>query len=396
MEPTPARASVVPKLHLLFSTSSNNNASSARVEEQQQQHMTDSTTSTQLHRSGCSTERSPSTHHSNTSTSSSNAHTARYPLLKPKPALSASSPHQSSPRFAHPTPPRTSTSHSADRAAVVVVPLRVSTATVEYLESPKLPPMLQRQLRETSAGSANSPSSVSMRHSHHYHDYQRSATADTLHNNTSSSSNYGDSDDAFQILHPSLDLTDDSGELAKLMLSKWSVDAGEHAFASISLFCEMKLNEAKRMASWLEAPNRFFVTVCCQLLSKYIDRVASTTAVTASSSSSSCRSPGAVHPNGNDRSGSTGCGSPAHGSSSCLGHSATFLRRILSELVTAIFLPLAPTATATAGGGPSVSDATNYDQRVPYFTVRPALTRDALLHSPAHTCCALCRRSSSA
>ncbi|TYZ58622.1 hypothetical protein PybrP1_000889, partial [[Pythium] brassicae (nom. inval.)] len=160
----------------------------------------------------------------------------------------------------------------------VVVPIRASTATIEYLESPRLPPMLQRQLREPPA--RLSPT--------------RTAETDSRAEA-----------DAFRVLHPSLDLSDDSGELSKLMLSKWSIDSGEHAFASISLFCEMKFNEAKRMASWVETPNRFFATVCCQLL-----------------------------------------------------HNAAFLQLILGELVDAIFLPQSVS---------SVSDGDPLDNRVPYF-----------------------------
>lgn len=208
------------------------------------------------------------------------------------------------------------------------MPPRVSTATVEYLESPKLPPMLQRQLKpESSASLSSSP---------HRQSTNRSSTVDSP---TSSSL------DEFRVLHPSLDLNlnDENGELSKLMLSKWSVDAGEDAFASISLFCEVKFNEAKRMAAWVEAPNRFFATVCCQLLAKYIDRIAATNdpGVGYNNSSSACSDNG----NGNG-----------------LGHSAELLRRILDELANAIFLPV-------KGGTVGSSCPTNYDNRVPYFTV---------------------------
>ncbi|KUF93238.1 hypothetical protein AM588_10004049 [Phytophthora nicotianae] len=62
-------------------------------------------------------------------------------------------------------------------------------------------------------------------------------------------------------------MADERGEdLARLLLSRWSIHSGEEQFASISLFCEMKLNEAKRMASWAEAPNRFYTVVVSKLI----------------------------------------------------------------------------------------------------------------------------------
>lgn len=205
----------------------------------------------------------------------------------------------------------------------VVIPSRVFSASVEYVESPKLPPMLQRQLRDSS--SPFLPPS---------HRNTRSSTAD---DGLGSHSSCDGGMDEFRILHPSLDLSDENGELSKLMLSKWSIDSGEDAFASLSLFCEVKLNEAKRMASWVESPNRFFATACCQLLEKYIDRIA----------------------NHHSGSGSDFCRGGLTGKDT--GHSAAFLRKIHGELVNAIFLPFSPYGEAAGD---------NYDNRVPYFTVR--------------------------
>lgn len=184
--------------------------------------------------------------------------------------------------------------------------------------------MLQRQLKTESSSSPHRRSTTN-----------RSSTADSpAINNTN-----GSSLDEFRVLHPSLDANDETGELSRLLLSKWSIDAGEDTFASISLFCEVKFNEAKRMAAWVEAPNQFFATVCCQLLAKYIDRIAATNG------------------NGNLDLG-VGCSA---GNGNGLGHSAELLRRILEELGNAIFLP---------AKGATSSCPTNYDNRVPYFTVR--------------------------
>ncbi|EEY66136.1 uncharacterized protein PITG_03680 [Phytophthora infestans T30-4] len=176
-----------------------------------------------------------------------------------------------------------------------VMPARVSGASMEFLETPVLPPM---QLRH------------------------------------------------FQVLHPAIDeLADEHGEdLARLLLSRWSIHSGEEQFASISLFCEMKLNEAKRMASWAEAPNRFYTVVCCQLLEKYISRIAVSKA---------------THNN-------------VDPVAATVGQSIAFLRRVHAELVASIFLP--PTQTqaqdhAIKGGG------LDYEHRTPYFTEFKRLRR---------------------
>ncbi|DBA00754.1 TPA: hypothetical protein N0F65_001225 [Lagenidium giganteum] len=172
-----------------------------------------------------------------------------------------------------------------------VVAPRVNNSTVQVLDSTRLPRMAKRNVTDLQRLEASHP-------------------------------------DEFCILHPALDLTDDNGELSQLMLSKWSVDAGEDGFSSLSLFCEMKLSEAKRMASWVEAPNRFFVTVCCQLLHKYVHSVEAS--------------------NNNH--------THHHGE----GSGGDFLRRIHDELLDAIFLP----STGTESG----RDAKyGFEHRVPYF-----------------------------
>ncbi|EGZ28565.1 hypothetical protein PHYSODRAFT_468593 [Phytophthora sojae] len=179
-----------------------------------------------------------------------------------------------------------------------VMPARVSAASMEFLESPVLPPMKLRPM----AG--------------------------------------------FHVLHPAIDeLADERGEdLARLLLSRWSIHSGEEQFASISLFCEMKLNEAKRMASWAEAPNRFYTVVCCQLLEKYISRLATSKT---------------VH---ND----------ADPVAATVGQSTAFLQRIHAELVTSIFLPptQAQVQDHAASGG-----RVDYEHRTPYFTEFKRLRR---------------------
>jgi hypothetical protein len=83
--------------------------------------------------------------------------------------------------------------------------------------------------------------------------------------------------DELRLLHPNLNVVDEKGEFSEIMLSKWSLSSGEDGFTSISLFCEMKMNEAKRMMSWVASPNRFYTTVCCQLLEKYAQKDTSCT-----------------------------------------------------------------------------------------------------------------------
>jgi hypothetical protein len=109
----------------------------------------------------------------------------------------------------------------------------------------------------------------------HAHYKPRPPPPSTSTSSRSRSNNAATESNEFLILHPSLDLTDANGELSQLLLSKWSLDSGEHQFASISLFCEMKLSEVKRMTSWVETPNRFAVTAYCQLLNKYVARLES-------------------------------------------------------------------------------------------------------------------------
>ncbi|KAF1332059.1 hypothetical protein FI667_g3843, partial [Globisporangium splendens] len=277
MEPSPSRPPVVPKLHLLLGhVSLPSSLQSSRVEERPPH---------QSYRSHL-TERS---------------------AVKNEPLQQHS--------YRNPTRPRAMTSTTADK---VVVPARIFSASADYVESPKLPRMLQRQLKDPLSSSFASP---------HRGTRQLSSAGDAGDND--------DNEDAFRILHPSLDLNDETGELSKLMLSKWSVDAGEDAFTSISLFCEVKLNEAKRMASWVESPNRFFATVCCQLLEKYINRIAAGGAGNANN----------THDTG-------------------LGQSTELLRKLHAELVNAIFLP------SSSGVRPSSSSSErdDYVNRIPYFT----------------------------
>ncbi|KAG3011738.1 hypothetical protein PC121_g15536 [Phytophthora cactorum] len=209
-----------------------------------------------------------------------------------------------------------------------VMPARVSGASVEFLEAAVLPPM---QLRSTAAAPSSSSSS------------SRQATE---MDSTAGSKNHRDSEAEFQVLHPAIDeLADERGEdLARLLLSRWSIHSGEEQFSSISLFCEMKLNEAKRMASWAEAPNRFYTVVCCQLLEKYISRIA--------------------------------VSKTAHNNvdpvETTVGQSIAFLRRIHAELVASIFLP--PTQ-AQAQDHAVTGSGLDYEHRTPYFTEFKRLRR---------------------
>ncbi|KAE9154169.1 hypothetical protein PF006_g1745 [Phytophthora fragariae] len=209
-----------------------------------------------------------------------------------------------------------------------VMPGRVSAASMEFLESPVLPPMQLRPMAGTTPSSSSSSRPI--------------LDADA----TGGSKNHRDSEAEFHVLHPVIDeLADERGEdLARLLLSRWSIHSGEEQFASISLFCEMKLNEAKRMASWAESPNWFYTVVCCQLLEKYISRLAANKT---------------IHNN-------------ADPVAATVGQSIAFLQRIHAELVTSIFLP--PTQTqvqdhAISGGG------VDYEHRTPYFTEFKRLRR---------------------
>lgn len=191
-----------------------------------------------------------------------------------------------------------------------ILPDRVSGASISFVESPKLPRMLQQK------GNDGSP--------------QQQRLGSSFGRN----SNHAEALNEFRVLHPSLDLTDETGELSRLMLNKWSIDTGEDAFTSISLFCEMKLNEAKSMSSWVESPNRFFTTVCCQLLEKYVQRLAASEY-------------------------------QRHGKDQGVGHSAVFLQRIHRELVNAIFVP-----SSIAPQSSSSNTLDDYENRIPYFLVR--------------------------
>ncbi|KAL3673217.1 hypothetical protein V7S43_000940 [Phytophthora oleae] len=207
-----------------------------------------------------------------------------------------------------------------------VMPSRVSGASVEFLDTTVLPPM---QLRPAATPTLSGSS-------------RQTPESDS----TGNSINHRGDVAEFQVLHPAIDgLADERGEdLARLLLSRWSIHSGEEQFSSISLFCEMKLNEAKRMASWVEAPNRFYTVVCCQLLEKYISRLA-----TSKTSHNNAAPVGATS-----------------------GQSIAFLRRIHAELIASIFLP--PTQAqvqdhATSGSG------VNYEHRTPYFSEFKRLRR---------------------
>ncbi|GMF43266.1 unnamed protein product [Phytophthora fragariaefolia] len=206
-----------------------------------------------------------------------------------------------------------------------VMPARVSAASMEFLESPVLPPMQLRPMAGAIPSSSSSTRQVPEADSN---------DGSKTHRNTEAE---------FHVLHPAIDeLADERGEdLARLLLSRWSIHSGEEQFASISLFCEMKLNEAKRMASWAEAPNRFYTVVCCQLLEKYITRLAANKG---------------FHSNAE----------PA------VGQSIAFLQRIHAELVTSIFVP--PTQAQIQDHAASWGRV-DYEHRTPYFTVTASLSR---------------------
>ncbi|OWZ24560.1 hypothetical protein PHMEG_000384 [Phytophthora megakarya] len=212
-----------------------------------------------------------------------------------------------------------------------VMPARVSGSSVDFLETAVLPPM---QLRPAVTTTPNTI--TSFRHA------QQTPEADS----PEAYKNHRGSEAEFQVLHPAIDeLADERGEdLARVLLNRWSIHSGEEQFASISLFCEMKLNEAKRMASWAEAPNRFYTVVCCQLLEKYISRLAMSKI---------------SHNN-------------ADPVTATVGQSIAFLRRIHAEFVASIFLPLTQAQVhdyAASGSG------VDYEQRTPYFTEFKRLRR---------------------
>lgn len=196
---------------------------------------------------------------------------------------------------------------------------RLPGTSVEFLESAVLPPM---HLRSAANGTtASSTSFLSSRRTK-----QATATESTARSKTSRES---DAD-----LHPTMHklAREHDEDLASLLLERWSMESGEEHFASISLFCEMKLNEAKRLASWADTPNRFYTVACCQLLEKYISRVALT------NTASNIVDPVAT----------------------AVGQSIAFLQKIFDELLTSIFLPSTQ---------PQGHDQSRYEHRTPYFTV---------------------------
>jgi len=74
--------------------------------------------------------------------------------------------------------------------------------------------------------------------------------------------------DEIGVMYPFLNVSDEDGSVHHLMLNKWLTGSQEDSFASFTIYGEMKLNEAKRMASWIETPNRFLTTACCILIEK--------------------------------------------------------------------------------------------------------------------------------
>ncbi|KAL7680535.1 putative calponin domain, CH domain superfamily, fimbrin/Plastin [Plasmopara halstedii] len=189
---------------------------------------------------------------------------------------------------------------------------RVLRASVELFEAFVLPPM---QLRSTSQIAAVS--------SHQ----KKQVTATEL---PEDSKNDRDRD-LRPIIEELLDKQDD--ELACNLLNRWSTHSSEEHYASISLFCEMKLNEAKCMASRAETPNRFYTVVCCQLLEKYISHVA-----LSKMAYSNVDPVAATNKN---------------------GQSFTFLQKIHDGLIASIFLP--PTQQ-------QAQDQVGYRFRTPFFT----------------------------
>lgn len=72
--------------------------------------------------------------------------------------------------------------------------------------------------------------------------------------------------DALSILHPFVDRIDVDGDIVQLMYDKWLAGVEESDFSSTILYCDVKLQEAKRITSRVQLPNRFLTCVCIKLL----------------------------------------------------------------------------------------------------------------------------------
>ncbi|OQR95661.1 hypothetical protein THRCLA_07681 [Thraustotheca clavata] len=91
-----------------------------------------------------------------------------------------------------------------------------------------------------------------------------------------------DSRDKESIMFPYSNIADEDGSLQKIMWSKWcDENPGESyteykdsaQFTSFALYAQMKLQEAKRTASYLEHPNIFVTAVACSLLTSCANRL---------------------------------------------------------------------------------------------------------------------------
>lgn len=54
------------------------------------------------------------------------------------------------------------------------------------------------------------------------------------------------------------------------MHGEWMRGASEDSFASVVLFCDVKLKEAKRITAHAERPNQFITYVCINLIAKVV------------------------------------------------------------------------------------------------------------------------------
>ncbi|EQC36511.1 hypothetical protein SDRG_05962 [Saprolegnia diclina VS20] len=83
------------------------------------------------------------------------------------------------------------------------------------------------------------------------------------------------------ILFPYNNIADDDGSLQQIMWAKWNHDAtndsqaasAKDAFVSFALYAQVKLQEAQRMAAYLEQPNLFVTAVASSLLQRCADRL---------------------------------------------------------------------------------------------------------------------------
>ena len=80
----------------------------------------------------------------------------------------------------------------------------------------------------------------------------------------------------WDVLHPDITTYDTNGEIMQHMMKTWLYGVNETTFTSIVLFCDMKLQEAKRIAARVEVPNRFLTFVAIKLLDKMASRLGST------------------------------------------------------------------------------------------------------------------------